>query len=295
MGKATKSKRWQQMKTAYTFIGFPVILFTVFTFIPIIFAFIISFFDWNLLIPEKTFVGLGNYFEVFQDEVFLIAVRNTALYTIIVVPIQTLLSLFLAFLMNQKLPGRTFFRTAFYIPAITSSVVTSIIFVWIYSKPGLLNYLLSLISVDGTDWLTNPNTALFAIMALTIWSTSGYFMITFLAGLQNIPKSVYEAAAIDGASTWTQFWKITVPMVRPVTFFVVVLGLIGCFQVFDQIYVMSGGGPVNATTTMSYFVYNNSFKFFRLGYGAAAAIILAAIIFLATWLQKKYFPSNPYN
>lgn len=288
------SKRREQARTAYLFIGFPLLLFGVFTFIPILFAFFISFYDWNLLIPEKTFVGLGNYIELFQDEVFLIAIKNTVVYTVGVVPIQTFLSLFLAFIMNQKLKGRAFFRVAFYIPAVTSSVVTSIIFIWIYSKPGLLNYLLSLVGIEGTDWLTNPDTALFAIMALNIWTTSGYFMVSFLAGLQSIPASLYEAAEIDGASQWTQFWKITVPMVRPVTYFVLVLGLIGCFQVFDQIYVMSAGGPVNSTTTMSYFVYNNAFKYFRLGYGAAGAVVLALIIFAATYIQKKYFPSEAY-
>jgi len=249
MMKLSKKQK-EQARTAYLFIGFPLLLFSVFTLFPIVFAFIISFYDWNLLVPDSPFVGLGNYIELFQDKVFLIAIKNTIAYTIGVVPIQTLLALILAFIMNQKLKGRAFFRLAFYVPAITSSVVTSIIFVWIYSKPGLLNYLLSIIGMEGTDWLTNPSTALFAIMALNIWTTSGYFMISFLAGLQSIPNSLYEAAKIDGANQWQQFWKITVPMVRPVTYFVVVLGLIGCFQVFDQIYVMSGGGPVNATTTM---------------------------------------------
>lgn len=289
-----KVKIPEQARTAYLFIGFPLLLFAVFTFFPILFAFIISFYDWNLLIPDRPFIGLVNYFELFQDRVFLIAIKNTIVYTLGVVPVQTLLALVLAFIMNQKLKGRAFFRLAFYVPAITSSVVTSIIFVWIYAKPGLLNYLLSLLGLEGTDWLTNPSTALFAIMVLNIWTTSGYFMISFLAGLQSIPASLYEAAKIDGANQWQQFWKITVPMVRPVTYFVVVLGLIGCFQVFDQIYVMSSGGPVNATTTMSYFTYNNSFKYFRLGYGAASAIVLAIIIFGATWLQKKYVPSEAY-
>lgn len=288
------AKQKDQARTAYLFIAFPVVLFSIFTLLPILFAFVISFFDWNLLIPDRPFVGLANYVELFQDRVFLISIKNTVVYTLGVVPLQTLLALVLAFIMNQKLRGRAFFRLAFYIPAVTSSVVTSIIFVWIYSKPGLLNYLLSFIGVEGTDYLTNPNTALFAIMALNIWTTSGYFMISFLAGLQSIPASLYEAAKIDGANQWQQFWKITVPMVRPVTYFVIVLGLIGCFQVFDQIYVMSSGGPVNSTTTMSYFTYNNSFKFFRLGYGAASAVILAFIIFGATWVQKKYFPPEAY-
>lgn len=292
MAKSPKQK--EQARTAWLFIGFPLLIFSIFTFFPILFAFFISFFDWNLLIPDRPFVGLGNYIELFQDKVFLISIKNTLVYTIGVVPIQTFLSLFLAFIMNQKIKGKALFRLAFYIPSITSSVVTSIIFVWIYSKPGLLNYGLSLVGMEGIDWLSNPSTALFAIMALNIWTTSGYFMVSFLAGLQSIPASLYEAAKIDGANQWQQFWKVTVPMVRPVTYFVVVLGLIGCFQVFDQIYVMSAGGPVNSTTTMSYFTYNNSFKFFRLGYGAASAVILAMIIFGATWLQKKYFPSEAY-
>ena len=288
------NKLKEQARIAYLFIGFPMLLFTIFTFIPIVFAFGISFYDWNLLVPDKDFIGLGNYVELVNDEIFWISVKNTAMYTFFVVPIQTFLALFMAFIMNQKLKGRAFFRVAFYIPAITSSVVTSIIFVWIYSKPGLLNYILSFFGVEGTDWLTNPDTALFAIMALNIWTTSGYFMVSFLAGLQSIPESLYEAAKIDGANQWQQFWKITVPMVRPVTYFVLVLGLIGCFQVFDQVYVMSNGGPDNATTTMSYFVYTNSFVYFQLGYGAAAAVVLAFIIFTATYLQKKYLPSEAY-
>ncbi|MGV6831836.1 MAG: carbohydrate ABC transporter permease [bacterium] len=290
-----KKPKYEQRLWAYLFLAFPLLLLSVFVFFPILFAFVVSFYDWNLLIPDKPFVGLANYIELFQDEVFVKAVKNTIIYTIGVVPTQTFLSLFLAFIMNQKLRGRAFFRTAFYIPAITSSVVTSIIFVWIYSKPGLLNYLLNSIGVDSNiDWLTNPTTVLPAIMMLNVWTTSGYFMVSFLAGLQNIPASLYEAAKIDGASQWTQFWKITVPMVRPVTYFVVVMSLIGCFQVFDQIFVMSSGGPDNASTTMSYFVYQNSFKYFRFGFGAASAVVLALLIFTVTAIQKKYFPPEAY-
>jgi len=288
-----KNINQEQSFWAFVFLAVPLVLLSIFVFFPIVFAFIVSFYDWNLLLPDKPFVGLSNYFEVLQDPVFRKAVKNTVIYTLGVVPTQTLLALFLAFMMNQKFKGRTFFRVAFYLPAVTSSVVTSIIFVWIYSKPGLLNYLLSQIGIHSDiDWLTNPNTVLFSIMALNIWTTSGYFMISFLAGLQNIPVSLYEAAEIDGATTWTKFWKITFPMVRPVTYFVVVMSLIGCFQVFDQVFVMSSGGPDNASTTMSYYAYKNSFKYFRFGYGAAAAIILAIIIFATTWLQKRYIPSE---
>ena len=288
-----KTSKREQSFWAFVFLIVPMLLLSIFIFFPIVFAFIVSFFDWNLLLPDKPFVGLSNYVEVLKDPVFRKAVKNTIVYTIGVVPTQTLLSLFLAFMMNQKFKGRTFFRVAFYLPAITSSVVTSIIFVWIYSKPGLLNYLLSRLGVTSDiDWLTNPHTVLVSIMMLNIWTTSGYFMISFLAGLQSIPVSLYEAAQIDGASTWTQFWKITFPMVRPVTYFVVVMSLIGCFQVFDQVFVMSSGGPDNASTTMSYYAYKNSFKYFRFGFGAASAIVLAIIIFGTTWLQKRYFPSE---
>ena len=288
-----KNSRREQTFWAYLFLLLPMLLLGVFVFFPILFAFVVSFFDWNLLLPDKPFVGLANYIEVFNDPVFVKAFKNTVIYTIGVVPTQTMLSLILAFLMNQKFRGRTIFRVAFYLPAITSSVVTSIIFVWIYAKPGLLNYLLSRIGITSDiDWLTNPNTVLASIMMLNIWTTSGYFMISFLAGLQNIPVSLYEAARIDGATTWQQFWQITVPMVRPVTYFVVVMSLIGCFQVFDQVFVMSSGGPNNASTTMSYYAYKNSFKYFRFGFGAASAIVLAIIIFGTTWLQKRYFPAE---
>jgi ABC-type sugar transport system permease subunit len=206
-----------------------------------------------------------------------------------VVPVQTLISMLMAVMLNQKVHGRPFFRTAFYIPSITASVVTPVIFLWIYAKPGLLNYLLTFIGINGPDWLMNTKFALGSIMMLNIWSTSGYFMITFLAALQNIPESLYEAAKVDGVNHWQMFWKIIVPMLRPATFFVVTLGIIGCFQVFDQIYIMSAGGPANATTTMSYFVYQNAFKYFRMGYASAAAVVLFFFIMGFTLIQKRYF------
>ena len=196
-----KRESVQEAFTRYLFIAIPVLLFSVFSLFPVVFAIWVSFFDWNLLVPEKLFLGFSNYFELMHDDVFLIAIKNTFVYTVGVVPVQTFLALFLAFLMNQNIRGRSFFRVAFYIPAITSSVVTSIIFIWIYSKPGLLNYLLSLEGLEGTDWLTNPSTALGAIMMLNVWSTSGYFMVSFLAGLQSIPPTIYEAARMDGAGT----------------------------------------------------------------------------------------------
>ncbi len=283
---AQPATRQREITTiAWLFLGFPLLLISIFVFFPIAFSFLISFFDWNLVTNQRRFVGVDNYTKLLGDALFWKSARNTVLYTIGVVPLQTFLALFLAFVMNQKIRGRGFFRLAFYVPAITSSVVTSTLFIALFSKQGLINQMTGL----ENDWLTNPRTAMLTIMANNIWTTSGYFMVSFLAGLQSIPDSLYEAARIDGASAWQQFWKITVPMVRPVTYFVLVLGLIGCFQVFDQIFIMSAGGPVNSTTTMSYYVYINGFKYFKLGYAAAAAMVLAVVIFSANQLQNKYF------
>ncbi|MGE5859217.1 MAG: carbohydrate ABC transporter permease [Ignavibacteria bacterium] len=283
------SRRKKDNVAGYIFLIIPLLINSVFLFYPIIYSFILSLFDWNLLMPEKYFIGFSNFKELFTDKVFLISIKNTFIYTAGVVPLQTIVALLMAVLLNQKVRGRPFFRTAFYIPSITSSVVTSVIFMWIYAKPGLLNYLLSLMGISGPDWLASTDFALSSIMVLNIWSTAGYFMITFLAALQNIPESLYETARVDGANIFRMFWNVTVPMVRPAIFFVVTLGMIGCFQVFDQIYVMSSGGPANATTTMSYFIYQNAFKYFRMGYASAASVVLFLFILSFTLIQKKYY------
>ena len=281
------TERRREALTAYLFLLPALSLLSLFVFGPLVFVFVIAFFDWSLLLPEQRFVGGANFAELATDTLFRIALRNTAVYTLGVVPTQTCLALLLALATNQAIPARGFFRAAFYIPAITSSVVTSILFLWIYSKPGLLNYLLSWFGIVGPDWIGSPKYALGAIMALNVWSTSGYFMVAFLAGLQGIPTTLYEAARVDGPGTWARFWHVTVPGLRPTLFFVVTLGIIGSFQVFDQIYVMSAGGPVNATTTLSYFIYLSAFRYFRFGYAAAAAVLLFAIILLVTRLQQK--------
>ncbi len=278
--------------TAYALLAPALVVLSAFTFGPILFSIPLAFFDWNLLLPDKEYVGLGNFAELAVDDVFHIALRNTIIYALGVVPVQTFLALLLAVAVNQGLPGQAFFRAAFYLPAITSSVVTSVIFLWIYSNTGLLNYLLSLAGITGPDWIGSPRYALGSIMALNVWSTSGYFMIAFLAALQSVPKSLYEAAEMDGAGSWGRFWHVTVPGVRPTTFFVMTLGLIGAFQVFDQIYVMSNGGPVNATTTVSYYIYNSAFKYFRFGYAAAASMVLFAIILIFTLIQQKLIGSE---
>jgi len=284
---ADMPERHREAWAAYLFLLPALVVLSLFVFGPLVFIFAVAFFDWNLFRPDQHFLGAANFVELAGDELFFTALRNTTVYVLGVVPAQTLLALLLALAVNQSIPARGFFRAAFYIPAITSSVVTSIIFLWIYSKPGLLNYVLSWFGIEGPDWIGSPKYALGAIMALNVWSTSGYFMVAFLAGLQSIPASLYEAARIDGASPWARFRHVTVPGLKPTLFFVATLGIIGTFQVFDQIYMMSAGGPVNATTTLSYFIYNSAFRYFRFGYAAAAAVLLFAIILLVTRMQRK--------
>ncbi|MGX2041821.1 carbohydrate ABC transporter permease [Methylocaldum sp. MU1018] len=280
-------ERRREARAAYLFLLPALVVLVLFVFGPLAFIFVTAFFDWNLFRSGQHFLGLANFVELAGDELFFTALRNTVIYVLGVVPAQTFLALLLALAVNRDIPARGFFRAAFYIPAITSSVVTSIIFLWIYSKPGLLNYALSRFGIAGPDWIGSPRYALGAIMALNVWSTSGYFMVAFLAGLQSIPASLYEAARIDGAGLWSRFRHITLPGIKPTLFFVATLGIIGSFQVFDQIYMMSAGGPVNATTTLSYFIYNNAFRYFRFGYAAAAAVVLFAIILLVARVQRK--------
>jgi len=287
MRPADRPERRREAWAAYFFLFPALIVLSLFVFGPLVFIFAVAFFDWDLFRDEQHFLGAANFAELAGDRLFFTALRNTTVYVLGVVPAQTLLALLLALAVNRNIPARGFFRAAFYIPAITSSVVTSIIFLWIYSKPGLLNYVLSKFGIAGPDWIGSPRYALGAIMALNVWSTSGYFMVAFLAGLQGIPTSLYEAARIDGASPWARFRHVTLPGLKPTLFFVVTLGVIGTFQVFDQIYMMSAGGPVNATTTLSYFIYNSAFRYFRFGYAAAAAVVLFAIILLVTRVQRK--------
>jgi multiple sugar transport system permease protein len=293
-----------------------IVIFGTFIFWPIIQVFWLSFHEWSVITPEKPFVGLANYRDLFSDGDFHIALRNTLWFAIGVVPTQTALGLILAVLANQKIRGRGFVRTAFYFPSISSSVVISIIFLWLYSQRGLINVvlrqfgfptprppwlanpkgvvemLLNSVGIDNVSmWLAGPSVALLSIMMMNIWTTMGTMMVVFLAGLQDIPSDVYEAAAMDGASRRRQFLDITVPLLRPVVFFVLTLGFIGTFQVFDQIYVMTDGGPAKSTITLGYLVYQEGFGNFAMGYAAAIAVVLFAMIMSIYLAQRRVMGS----
>ncbi|MCX7654117.1 MAG: ABC transporter permease subunit [Fervidobacterium sp.] len=234
------------------------------------------------------FVGLENFRQMFKDMYFYTSFWNAILYSLIVVPVQTLLAIILAVAANSKIKGVNLFKSIFFLPAITSSAALSMIFWLIYSKPGILNkILLSLFGWAGfqpIDYLNEPNIALFAIMAMNIWSTAGYFMVTFLAGLQDIPSSIYEAAKIDGANGWQTFWKITIPLLRPQIVFVSIMGTIGCMQVFDQIYFLIRS---LRNITISFYIYKNAFEYGKMGYASALAVVLFAVILLLSLVQRK--------
>ncbi|HRF94321.1 MAG TPA: sugar ABC transporter permease, partial [Aggregatilineales bacterium] len=279
-------------------------------------------------------VGMSNYNALLlqpgvAQRDFFISVKNTVYFVLGVVPVQTILALLLAVIVNQKwLKGKGFFRTAFYFPSITSSVVISIIFMWMFTRGGLVNMLIGTIfpnyesvtwlndpngvihnflgvlgitkntvggwadtniaGLTAWEWLSGPSVTMMTIMILNTWTTIGTMMVIFLAALQNIPSSVYEAASIDGATSWQTFRRITVPLLAPTLFFVVTLGLIGTFQVFDQIYVISSGGPAKTTLTIAYIVYQNGFNNSQMGLAATTALVLFGIIFVFTMIQRMF-------
>lgn len=284
MAIQTRRKRSEAL-TAYAFLSPYLFIFTVFMLFSLVYAFYLSFTRYNLLRPPEWW-GLEGWRRVLTDELFMTkALPNTFKYVLIVVPTQTVLSLILAFAMDQKLRARRLFRTIYYLPSITSSVVISLIFVWLFSPIGVINQLFNL----NVDWLGDQHTAFYTIMLVNVFTTSGTLMLIFLAGLQDIPTTLYEAAAIDGANKIQSFLFVTLPLLRPVLFFVITVGVIGSFQVFDQILVMTAGGPVDSTTTVAYVIYKWAFRdtTIKMGQAAVAAMILTMIIFVITMLQRR--------
>lgn len=282
---ATKRRKRSETLTAYAFLAPYLFIFFTFTVFAIVYAFYLSFTRYNLLTPPQWW-GLEGYQRVFEDRLFIQkALPNTLKYVAIVVPFQTVLSLVLAFAMDQKLRFRRAFRTIYYLPSVSSSVVISLIFLWLFRPQGIVNQVLGL----NHDWLTDVNTAFPVIMLMNIFTTSGTLMLIFLAGLQDIPNALYEAAAIDGANKFQIFLYVTIPMLRPVVFFVVTVGIIGCFQVFDQIYVMTDGGPADSTMTVTYLIYKWAFRdtSVNMGQASAVAFVLMIIILVVTFVQRR--------
>jgi multiple sugar transport system permease protein len=247
----------------------------------------LSFTSWDLITPPE-WVGLENYVRAYNDELFFKSLGNTVYYTIGTVPIGVFIALLLAIAMNQKLRGIVFYRTLYFLPIVSSVVTISLLWTWIYYPDfGILNYLVRLLGFSPINWLQTTAWAMPAIIVMSIWAGLGYNMVILLAGLQGIPEELYDAAHIDGATRVQAFWYITIPMLSPVIFFVVVLSLIGSFQVFSSAYVMTQGGPQNATLTIVFLIFNQGFRYFRMGYASALAVLLAIIILILTLIQLR--------
>ncbi len=238
-----------------------------------------------------TWVGLENFLHMINDSLFWTTLWNSIFFAIVVTPVQTLLALILAVAVNQKIRGIKFFKLSFYIPSITSSAAISMLFMLLYAKPGLINRILGFFGISPINWLSNTSTALPAIMAMNVWTTAGYFMIVFLAGLQNIPKELIEASELDGALGWTRFWRIIMPLMKPQISYVVTLGLIGTLQVFDQIYFLIQNQQ-NYTTAM--YIYVNAFNYNQMGYASAIAIFFLAFIMILTLIQRRFVKEESY-
>jgi multiple sugar transport system permease protein len=280
-------KNW----TAYLFLSPWIIIFCIFTLYSLSFSFYLSFHEWNILEPAKPFVGLENYIRLFQDEKFYQALWNTILFTGFGVPLGLVAGLLVALLLNTKVRGQGLYRTLYYIPVITPLVVSAVIWKWIYQGDyGLLNYYLLRLGLikEKLLWLADPDLAMPALILMGVWGGVGGTMVLYLAGLQSIPEELYDAARVDGANGLQKLLYITVPLLAPTTFFILITSIIGSFQSFAHIYIMTGGGPLRRTTVIGYYLYEKGFRHFEMGYASAMAYVLFAIIFVFTLLQLRF-------
>ncbi len=274
--------------TGYGFLLPSAIGVVFFLVIPVLLVIGLSFLDWNLISPP-TFVGLANYRELFSQYQVVHALFITALYVLLNIPLQTVLSLLLAMLLTRKLPGMGFFRTLYVIPYLATPVALGIVWTWIFDPSlGAVNQILATVGIHGPQWLSSPHWALPVIAGVNVWQYAGYNMLFFAAGLGAIPKQLYEAASLDGASKFRQFFRISLPLLTPTLLFVLITNVIGSFQIFDAVYVMTQGGPGNSTGVINYEIYQNAFVYFHIGAASAMAIVLFLLILVFTILQYRY-------
>ena len=286
---ARGTHRKSDWKTAVLFLSPTLAVFGVFVLFPVFFSFYLSFHKWNMFSAGATWVGLDNYRAIIVNPEFWSVLKNTAIYTLGTVPLNMALSLVIAFLLNKRLAGKKLLRTMFFTPVIMSSVAAAVIWRWVYEPNfGLLNTVLGFFGIGAVNWLNEPTAAMFALIMMGVWKTFGVNMVLFSAGLQGIPEAYYEAARMDGAGSWSRFWSITIPLLSPTTFFVLVMSVIGSFQVFDTVYVLTSGGPLGTTKVLVFYLYEHAFKFFEMGYASAVAYLMFAIVFVLTMLQAKY-------
>ncbi|WP_304457976.1 carbohydrate ABC transporter permease [Alicyclobacillus sendaiensis] len=259
-----------------------------FLLVPAVAVLVISLFSWNMLSPPR-FVGLRNYLDILKDPIALHSMLTTVYYVVLNIPAQTVLAILLALMLNRRLPGTGVLRALFVLPWLAMPVAISVVWNLIFDPTnGVLNNLLVALGLRPQQWLSSPAEALPCVASVNIWQWTGYNMLFFLAGLQSIPSHLYEAANIDGAGRFRKFFSITLPLLRPTLLFVLITSVIGSFQVFDTVYVMTQGGPGTATNVYNYYIFQQGFQFFHMGYAAALSVILFLVILLVTLIQFRF-------
>lgn len=279
------SRRVKESAVAYALLLPSLVIFSFFVFYPLLKSFYHSFFELDL-IGTSTYIGLGNYQRMITDYDFINSLKVTFIYLIGAVPVRAALALGLALLLNAKLKGLAIYRTVFFMPTMISIAAASIVWMWLYHpNEGLFNSILAFFGQSPKRWLTDPKLALYSIILMTLWKTTGYYMIIFLAGLQGVPEELYEAAKLDGAGAIKVFLNVTWPLISPTTFFILVVSSIDAFKLFNPVYIMTKGGPLQSTRVIIFYLYQQAFEFFRMGYASALAIVVFAILILFTIVQ----------
>jgi multiple sugar transport system permease protein len=293
MKSSSKKYFTNNSKAAYLFLAPAISAIFIFFFLPVLTALMISFTDFDIYTlggwGTLRFVGLNNYIKLIDDPLFWQALQNTFYYVVAAAPLSIAISLGAALLLNSKLiKYKGIFRLSYFMPVVTTLVAVAIVWRFIYHpKFGILNYILSFVGINPIDWLGDPVWAMPSIILMSVWKNFGYNMIIFIAGLQNIPEELYEAADIEGANGWQKFKSITLPMLAPTTLFVTLITMIGFFQIFAEPYVMTQGGPLNKTLTIVQYMYQEGFRWWNMGYSSSIAFVLFFIIFIGTMIQLK--------
>ena len=269
-----------------------IIFFLMFVAFPVVFSIVLTFHTWNIISPMK-YSGLTNYIHLIHDEFFLKSLGNTLIFLAIHIPLQIIIALFLAEVLNQNIKFRGFFRAAFFLPVIVSGVVVTILWQQLYGfDTGLLNRILITLGLGRIGWLVDPSWAMPSIAIMATWKNVGLYIILFLVGLQTVPQNYYEAADLEGANHWQKFRSITLPMINPTIFMVVVLSTIGGFSLFIEPYIMTGGGPLNSTLSAVLYIYKQGFFYYHMGYAATLGLFFAALILGVVMIQKKFIEKD---
>lgn len=271
---------------AWLFLLLPGVFFLTFTLIPAVAALALSFTNYNVFAPVD-WIWFRNYIRLFQDSNFWNAIKNTATYWLLVTPALSVLSVLLAVLVNREIRGITIYRLIYYFPVLVSVVVTAMLWKWMFQEDGIINYAVSLVGISPVKWLTSRSTVLPSLGIVTIWQGLGYYMLFYLAGLQSIPNELYEAADIEGANFWKKLFYITYPLLKPVIFFVVVVSTMAAFKEFTLMLTMTNGGPLGASTTVVYLIYEKAFEQLDMGYASAISFVLFIIILGLTLINQR--------